>query len=952
MLINKLDLILVQIVKQEWPRKWDSFIPDIVSSSKTNESLCENNLQILKLLSEEVFDFSSGQMTQVKINELKNSFNKDFALIYELCWFSLANARSPSLLHSTLETLLRFLNWIPTGYIFDSKLIETLCTKFFPTAIFRNITLECLTEIGSIAANTGTVESTGSTLVKLFEMVMTALHQMIPPSTDIPKAYASASTADAQFIRHLALFLCGYFKANRRLIETSDHGTLNIYAHELLCKISYVEDEEIFKITLEYWLSLAIELYHEVPAALAQVQPSAMSHSRAGAYVPILSHVRRCLISKMAKPEEVLITENDNGEVIREIIKDTEVTALYKVMRDAMVYLTHLDSHDMHEIMLSALSIQCTSPQWDRQTLNSLCWAIGSISGAVDEESEKRFLVTVIRDLLGMCEETRGKDNKAVIASNIMYVVGQYPRFLRAHWKFLKTVINKLFEFMHEHHPGVQDMACDTFMKIVRKCRRKFIPTNAGENVPLIDEILNSISTIISDLQPQQVQTFYQACSYVVACQPDPTAKETLINKLMAAPNSTWITLMNQARQSVQFLHQPDTMKFLANILQTNTAVAKSLGHAFLLQLAKIYLDMLNIYKFYSEAVCTAVSTGGQYAARTTEVRAMRIVKQEVLKLIEAFIELSQDPQFVYANFVPPLLDAMLPDYQSSVPDARDPQVLSLMVVVINTLKGLLTGNIPGIFVHVFPPTLDMIKANLTDFPDHRIHFFSLVRAINNYCFDAFFTLSPEQFKMIMDSIIWAMKHTERQAAETGLQILNELLVNISNHPEISDAFYTGYFRTIVQDIFVVLTDTFHKAGFKLQATILQNLFIAVESGKIKAPLWTPPEATTPDMNNRSWLRAFITNLLSTAFPNLNPNELRLYVNGLLDINKDLPAFKNQLRDFLVSLKEFNSTDNTDLYLEEKETTQAAAVAQDKSRRAAVPGLVPPSEQPEDMGDL
>jgi hypothetical protein len=55
------------------------------------------------------------------------------------------------------------------------------------------------------------------------------------------------------------------------------------------------------------------------------------------------------------------------------------------------------------------------------------------------------------------------------------YVVGQYPRFLRAHWKFLKTVVNKLFEFMHETHPGVQDMACDTFLKISRKCKRKFV---------------------------------------------------------------------------------------------------------------------------------------------------------------------------------------------------------------------------------------------------------------------------------------------------------------------------------------------------------------------------------------------------------------------------------------------------------------------------------------------
>ncbi len=64
-------------------------------------------------------------------------------------------------------------------------------------------------------------------------------------------------------------------------------------------------------------------------------------------------------------------------------------------------------------------------------------------------------MVTVIKDLLGLCEIKRGKDNKAVVASDIMYIVGQYPRFLKAHWKFLKTVVNKLFEFMHETHEGM-----------------------------------------------------------------------------------------------------------------------------------------------------------------------------------------------------------------------------------------------------------------------------------------------------------------------------------------------------------------------------------------------------------------------------------------------------------------------------------------------------------------
>lgn len=48
-------------------------------------------------------------------------------------------------------------------------------------------------------------------------------------------------------------------------------------------------------------------------------------------------------------------------------------------------------------------------------------------------------------------------------------------------------------------------MACDTFIKIAMKCRRYFVQVQVGEAMPFIEEILNSMATIISDLQPQQV---------------------------------------------------------------------------------------------------------------------------------------------------------------------------------------------------------------------------------------------------------------------------------------------------------------------------------------------------------------------------------------------------------------------------------------------------------------
>lgn len=116
-----------------------------------------------------------------------------------------------------------------------------------------------------------------------------------------------------------------------------------------------------------------------------------------------------------------------------------------------------------------------------------------------------------------------------------------------------------------------------------------------------------------------------------------------------------------------------------------------------------------------------------------------------------------------------------------------------------------------------------MITKNFEDYPEHRLKFFSLLRAIATHCFPALFHLSSQvgskyyyvpagwcwcinidqliqrhfrfylssffhvalcifctlqQLKLVMDSIIWAFRHTERNIAETGLNLLLEMLKN------------------------------------------------------------------------------------------------------------------------------------------------------------------------------
>jgi exportin-1 len=63
----------------------------------------------------QVFDFSRDEMTSMKAKKLKESFNADFSLIFQLCEYIMANSNKQSLLICTFQTLLKFLNWIPLG---------------------------------------------------------------------------------------------------------------------------------------------------------------------------------------------------------------------------------------------------------------------------------------------------------------------------------------------------------------------------------------------------------------------------------------------------------------------------------------------------------------------------------------------------------------------------------------------------------------------------------------------------------------------------------------------------------------------------------------------------------------------------------------------------------------------------------------------------------------------
>ncbi|KAL7677393.1 hypothetical protein ACOME3_003630 [Neoechinorhynchus agilis] len=354
--LKRLNTILVEILKYEWPHRWPSFVSDLVKSSLTGESICANNMQILKLLSQEVFDFSSTSLTRTKALSLRASMCTEFGEIFELCYEVLDKCLKDQLVLTTLETLLIFLNWIPRGYLLETTLIELLVSRYMAQSPFRNVAVKCMTEIASIdlASGSDVSETMKEKMVKMMVDSVQRITEMIPDDVDLAHAYNQSHDSEKDFIMTLTMYLSSLLRHQHFLIirASANSGGMiksnHLKALSMLVRLSRVDETEVFKVCVEFWIFfggiLADQHVSEIRGAQVANPPDStemgdatnlenarMRRAPDAIVIPfaeILSQVRYIMIEKMARPEEVIIVETENGEVVREFFKDTDAITL------------------------------------------------------------------------------------------------------------------------------------------------------------------------------------------------------------------------------------------------------------------------------------------------------------------------------------------------------------------------------------------------------------------------------------------------------------------------------------------------------------------------------------------------------------------------------------------------------------------------------------------------
>ena len=983
--INKLNIVIVTIAKNEWNTSWPNFISELCNSSKSNPNLCENNMKLLILLSEEINVYWKSSLTAKKAYELREKMSKEFIEVFNLCQLIINNSNSvnKNLLIQSIKLFGEYMNWFPINLTLNQEIMKQTLINFKNLSSSRTETMRCLGNLFGIQMkNLSNNEILGyrQLLVQMYQTFIQIMDNEIVKQKRFDEQYKVIMNNNPEKLSgyekmtlNFEISLINFFKSNLSYIQSYDfpEGTRQIdnFLNSLIPQISnglnyltqflLIENEEIFKAAVDFWLWFSYKVFtlkdpedtldnydqllnnnNIIKTKYTKdqyIQYLNDSYLYKNCYMKMMDIIREIICVKMTKPLEVKIDIDESGDIVCDPTKNTIYQIIHENMRDTLVYLTFIDPYKTQNLLQTKINEQFeiakTSNKINPSLLNSISWSAGCISGAMPDLNEMNFLIIFIRVLLSLCEIIKGKGNKAICASNIMYVVGQYPKFLNNHWKFLKTVVKKLFEFMHESFEGVQDFACETFMKISLKCANNFIIKQEQENEEYIKDLVRNVSETTKDLKPHQQLMFYEAIGNMINLEYNLQKKIFYIKKLMEEKNAQWNQIFSEAQQNIEILNNPNVVKGLSLIILINERVSFSTKTPYWSYGSTIFENLIKSFVYYSNCINEQFKAGKGIDINT---RTYIIYNRTLVKFLTSLVKNTDDIQMIQNDMLNPF-GKLIETYNNNHINNKDPNMLLLFSAILEKIENNNPDVVLTIWKFLCIPTIELIKNDFQSFPEHRMNFFILLKSLISNSFVSLFRAQNLSFnKEVIDTITFAVNHNTPSLSETGLETLLILLekvitVKTIDLQNIIDPFFTNYFYIIFNDVFNTMTDGFHQSGFKLQVKVIQILIQTIDRKVISEGLFNKGE------NNKTFFLKKLLNDILQSFKNITQPQGETFCLAMFNNCNDEHKFKSVMRDFLISLKSFIGN-NEALWEEEKKKELELAKKLEEQKRTFLPG--------------
>lgn len=822
---QKLNQCLIKIIIKLNKKDMFSFLKNLIEEAKTSELICEKNLNLISIFFENILIKNNTQLK--KIIDKEGQFTQFLKKVEQLCHYVLEKTCflikiGQNIIIIALICLESMIKVSPNSYCFDQQLftfLVLLCSK----KITMNHSLNCLIELANHENKTNYQLS-----MKIFINFLIQFQELLPFTHNIGERYKFFSPENKQLILNIILLILTVFKGKTELIEFEKFFPISFsIVNQLMIKFSCIPSIELYNMCLNWWL---------------QIIEKNLTFNKFSVIYTILERtffdLRIILICRMAKPEEVLIGENENGQIVKEKVYDTEAFEIYKKSKKIFLFLANISKEVTQEIILDKLAEQLEPVKWNHDVLNSLSWAIGSITDVFNPEIEnsKFFFVTVLKDLLYLCELKKTKKNKAFIASNIMFIVGQYPKFLKNHWKFCKTVIEKLIEFMSEpiSIPGFKDMACDTFLKIGKSCGEHIAKDFCFEKKNFIRWIFDSYSKLKINLRPRHKKQFLSSIANIVFHIQEKVIKKYFICKISFEINKDLIDF--EKRLEVNFYGNSSFLGYKCFFLiKTNIKILNILKICYFDVFECISKNFYFLIELISNKIFNTVKKENFFSSHSTSGAILWNLKKELLEMLIKLIKVSfqKNSSIDFDKHCFYLIDPIFSFYHEQKSKSFiDESILSFANYLLRSVDFLQSlESLRSLFKKIFISTVENLSLSHNNLENSYLKIFEIIQGIIIDQFPCLLKLDSDPntaekiFKGTMIFLSAGLEHEEELIREISLETIDNL-VKLINDTALERYFFSNYSEIFAHKLINLPLSEFSSKSKKM---IIKNILAFID---------------------------------------------------------------------------------------------------------------------------
>ena len=907
-LLRYSNIVLINVLKYEWPEKWENFIPDLLQAAGSSPIMCENSFLILRLLAQEFTEFAESSLSTTKQAEMSATFIEQHTLILPLIEMALSSTENSDLVNSALMCLKYLIKSIELSIIFNSSIFETICNTLLPDPRYM---INCIDIFGEIAVISYLAKDMSQVILKLFSSIVECLTKVFGPNPigiDMYDIGAKIIGQPNDFIHIFTISMSSFISSFQEILEdpnNSEPYSLMLYWLFNITAQSDKEDIE-FKTCIELWHTITRTIFTECTIHQQSFSP---------VYNNLLPMLRRIAIQKMECPSELIYFFDENGVHSRLSESQTQSSVYFMNMREMLVYLTHINKEDMIAALFEKVD-EIKRGNWSSEAMNSLCWAAGSIGGALTEEEEKHFVAQILDYLLALCKDLPDIVQRANVASGIMYICSQYAKFLSHYWNLLKVVMHKLFEFMRESIPEVQDSAIESMKQVVKVCHHMLAQQQPNEPSSFLVWMMNNSQQIFEPLRPDNIVEMYEIYSMIIDNVSDDDKKK-MIEVISQNLNQQLEMLVNNIQPSdISWIEQ------FTFVINCNMKMARYLRYAYYSQLTRIIKLLLTLYTQSSEQAqrLLSIMNNNQSGIQSREFEVFQSVKIKICNLLTSSVQLYTRDNSIGDLIFDPSFDVLMVDYQNS--PARTPEVLALFVALMSKyalkIKPKFSLLMNALYIPTLPYLTDDFSENFNFWKNFALFCYSIIQYIPSTLSD----FSVDDIFTFINYLKRCCSHPQAEVSERAIQSLMDLVCSMETRisPSFAANFVNFFALDLFKHVFVLLTDNIHKYAFNLLIGLTRKLI---------------------QMNIFKTKQVDIFNIFTELFPYRPPSELSQAIEKMMEVSTNYFEFKQIIRNFLIQVRKYAIHDPA-LYEKDKEE-----IKKQIEEKLKVPGLIPPNEEPE-----